>query len=208
MSARLRRAIAWGAAVLGATSCLSGPAQAPRTFSIDPPAPQSPVSTGSVILALARVEVMAPYSGQSLVYSTGEHGFQRDPYAKFIAPPSSLLTAAIRGYLANADFVRDVVAPGDSKLSAVTIEVAVSKLAGELRVGGSSAVLVMRIRVRSSPGSDHELSEILIKNYTASIPIAQATAQAVVNAWNQGLENIMAQFQSDLRTSLAAAGSL
>jgi cholesterol transport system auxiliary component len=208
MSARLRRAIAWGAAVLGATSCLSGPAQAPRTFSIDPPAPQSPVSTGSVILALARVEVMAPYSGQSLVYSMGEHGFQRDPYAKFIAPPSSLLTAAIRGYLANADFVRDVVAPGDSKLSAVTIEVAVSKLAGELRVGGSSAVLVMRIRVRSSSGGDHEPSEILIKNYTASIPIAQATAQTVVNAWNQGLEIIMAQFQSDLRTLLAAAGSL
>jgi len=159
-----------------------------------------------VVLALARVEVMAPYSGQSLVYSTGEHGFQRDPYAKFVAPPSSLLTAAIRGYLANVDFVRDVVAPGDSKLSAATVEVAVSKMAGELRTGSSSAVLAMRIRVRSSPG--HEPLEILIKNYSATIPIAHATAQNVVNAWNQGLENIMAEFQSDLRTSLAAVGSL
>src|SRR5262249_17031018 len=208
VSVTRRRAVAWGAAVLTPTSCLSSPALAPRTYSIDPPVSHSPVSTGSVILALARVEVTAPYSGQSLVYSTGEHGFQRDPYAKFVAPPSSLFTAAIRGYLANADFVRDVVAPGDSKLWAATVEVAVSKMEGELRPGGSSAVLMMRIRVHSGPGSAHEPAEILLKTYTATIPVARATAQHVVNAWNQGLENIMTEFRSDLRDSLAAAGSL
>ena len=208
MRVSLRRALTRVAAVLGVTSCISQPALTPRSFSIDPPAPRSPISTGSVILALARVEVMAPYSGQSLVYSTGEHGFQRDPYAKFVAPPSSLLTAAIRGYLANADFVRDVVAPGDSKLSAATVEVSVSKMAGEIHPGGSSAVLAIRFRVHSGPRSTPEPSEILLKTYTATVPIARATAQNVVNAWNQGLENIMTEFESDLRASLAAAGSL
>jgi len=202
------RALARAAVLLSATGCLGGPALAPKTFSIDPPPPRSTVSTGSVILALPRVEVTAPYSGQSLVYSTGEHSFQRDPYAKFVAPPSSLLTAAIRGYLANADFVRDVVAPGDSKLWAATVEVSVNKMEGELRPGGSSAVLMMRIRVHSGPASAHEPAQILLKTYTATIPVARPTAQHVVNAWNQGLENIMTEFGSDLRDSLAAAGSL
>ena len=39
----------------------------------------------------------------------GTHGIERDPYAHFAAPPGWLLTSAIRGYLANADFVRDAV---------------------------------------------------------------------------------------------------
>ena len=208
MSTFTCRALARAAVLLSATGCLGGPALAPKTFSIDPPPPRSSVSTGKVILALSRVEVTAPYSGQSLVYSTGEHSFQRDPYAKFVAPPSALLTAAIRGYLVNADFVRDVVAPGDSKLWAATVDVSVSKMEGELRPGGSSAVLMMRIRVHSGPTSAHESAQMLLKTYTATIPVAQASAQHVVNGWNQGLENIMTEFQSDLRDSLAAAGSL
>jgi hypothetical protein len=208
MSTFTCRALARAAVLLSATGCLGGPALAPKTFSIDPPPPRSSVSTGKVILALSRVEVTAPYSGQSLVYSTGEHSFQRDPYAKFVAPPSALLTAAIRGYLVNADFVRDVVAPGDSKLWAATVDVSVSKMEGELRPGGASAVLMMRIRVHSGPTSAHESAQMLLKTYTATIPVAQASAQHVVNGWNQGLENIMTEFQSDLRDSLAAAGSL
>jgi hypothetical protein len=208
MSTVTCRALARAAVLLGATGCLSGPALVPKTFSIDPPPLRSAVSAGTVILALPRVEVTAPYSGQSLVYSTGEHSFQRDPYAKFVAPPGALLTAAIRGYLANADFVRDVVAPGDNQLWVATVEVAVSKMEGDLRPDGSSALLMMRIRVQSGPASAHEPAEILLKAYSATIPIARATAQDVVNGWNQGLEQIMTQFQSDLRDSLAAAGSL
>jgi len=66
----------------------------------------------------------------------------------------------------------------------------------------------MRIRVRSGPAMTREPGEILLKTYTSTIPITRTTAQDFVNAWNQGLENIMTQFQSDLRSSLVAAGSL
>ena len=79
---------------------------------------------------------------------------------------------------------------------------------GELHPGGASAVLVIRFRVHSGPASAHESAEILLKTYTSTIPIAKATAQNLVNGWNQGLENIMTEFQADLRSSLSAAGSL
>ncbi|MFY9549712.1 MAG: ABC-type transport auxiliary lipoprotein family protein [Thermoanaerobaculia bacterium] len=200
-----RCALAQAAAVFAATGCLFRPATVPQSFSIDPPAPQSAARPGGVVIALARVDVAPPYSGQSLIYRRGEHGLERDPYARFAAPPGWLLTVAIRGYLANADFVRDVVAPGDSARSEATVEVAVSKMAGELRPGGSSAALTLRFRVLSNPGGTHETSEILLKTYSATIPIRRATAQDVVSAWNQGLANIMAEFQVDLQTALTAA---
>jgi len=178
-----------------------------QSFSIDPPAPQSSGSTGGVVLALARVEVAPPYSGMSFVYRTGEHDLGRDPYARFAAPPAWLLTAAIRGYLMNADFVRDVVAPGAGTRSQAVVEVAVSKLEGELRPGGSAAVLTLRLRVFSDPGRAGP-SEVLLKTYSKTMPIPRPTARDIVNGWNQGLAEIMAEFQSDLRASLATAGLL
>lgn len=194
------------AALLTVTSCLSRPAMVSQSFSIDPPAPQSSGSPGGVVLALARVEVAPPYSGMSFVYRTGEHDVGRDPYARFAAPPAWLLTAAIRGYLMNADFVRDVVAPGAGTRSQAVVEVAVSKLEGVLRPGGSSAVLTLRLRVFFDPGGAGGLSEILLKTYSKTMPIPRSTAKDIVNGWNQGLAEIMAEFQTDLRGSLDAAG--
>jgi len=194
------------AALSAATGCLSKPAIVSQSYSIDPPSPQSAAAPTGVILALARVEVAPPYSGQALVYRTEEHGLGHDPYARFAAPPGWLLTAAIRGYLMNADFVRDVVAPGAGTRSQATVEVAVSKLEGELRPGGSSATLALRFHVFSDPGAVRGPSEILLKTYLKTIPIPRSTAKDVVNGWNQGLAEIMAEFQTDLRASLAAAG--
>ena len=196
------------AAVLASTGCLFRPVMVPQSFSIDPPAPQSTGSPGGVRLALARVEVAPPYSGMAFVYRTGEHGLGRDPYARFAAPPAWLLTSAIRGYLMNADFVRDVVAPGAGAGSQAVVEVAVSKLEGELRPGGSSAVLTLRFRVFSDPGRAAGPSEILLKTYSKTIPISRSTAKEVVNGWNRGLAEIMAELQDDLRASLATAGLL
>ena len=193
-------------ALSAATGCLSRPAMVSQSFSIDPPAPQSTGSQGGVVLALARVEVAPPYSGMSFVYRTGEHGLGRDPYARFAAPPGWLLTAAIRGYLMNADFVRDVVAPGAGTGSQATIEVSVSKLEGELGPNGSAAVLTLRFRVFADRDSARGPSEILLKTYSKTIPISRSTAKDVVNGWHQGLAEIMAEFQADLRGFLAAAG--
>jgi len=195
------------AALSSVAGCLSKPAMVSQSYTIDPPAPQSATVLEGVTLALARVEVAPPYSGHSLVYRTGEHGLRRDPYARLVAPPGWLLTAAIRGYLTNADFIRDVVAPGGGTGSQATVEVAVIKLEGELRPGSSSAVMTLRFRVSSDFGSVHGTSdEILLKSYSKSIPIPRSTAKDVVNGWNQGLAEIMADFQADLRASLAAAG--
>jgi uncharacterized lipoprotein YmbA len=200
--------LAMVATAMGATGCLSRTALVPSSYSIDPPAKRSSSSSEGIVLSLPRVEVAPPYSGQSFVYRTGEHGLVRDPYARFASPPGWLLTAAIRGYLANADFVRDVVSPGHGIRSEATVECAVSELAGELRPSGSSAVLTLRFRVFSNPDGAHQAVEILLKSYSSTLPISPATAQEAVTGWNQGLADIMVEFQTDLRASLVASSLL
>jgi hypothetical protein len=193
---------------LGAAGCLSGPALVPQSFTIDPPAHRSSSPSSGppgVVVALGRVEVAPPYSGQSLVFRTGDHDLKRDPYARLAAPPARLLAVAIGGYLANADFVRDVVVPGDDLRSVATIEVTVGILAGELRSSGSSASLALRFRVLARPGGVDSTSEILLKSYSSTLPISRATAQDVVGAWNRGLADIMAEFETDLKASLVDA---
>jgi hypothetical protein len=189
-----------------AGGCLTKPALVSRSFSIDPPAPRSAASPGGVVLALARVLVEPPFAGQALMYRIGEHGFERDPYARFTAPPSSLFTVAIRGYLANADFVRDVVAPGDGTRSEATVQTTVLQMAGDIRGSTSSAVLTLRFRVLSGPAV-RERPVILLKTYSKTVPIAHSAARDVVDAWNQGLAEIMAEFQADLQSALTAGAS-
>jgi len=152
--------------------------------------------------------VAPPYSGESFIYRAGNHAIERDPYARFASPPGWLLAAAIRGYLANADFVRDVVSIGESPPAQASIEVSVSEIAGDLRTDGPSAVLALRFRVLSesqSPGRD---PEPFLKTYTKSVPIPRRAAKEVVEGWNKGLEEIMAEFQADLKSYLVQASIL
>ena len=193
------------AMAMAGTGCLSRTALAPHSYSIDPPPKRSPPSSGGIVLSLSRVEIAPPYSGQPFVYRTGEHDFVRDPHARFVSPPAWLLTAAIQGYLADADFVRDVVSPGHRIRAEATVEVTVSEMAGELLPSGSSSVLILRFRVFSNPAGAHEAVEILLKTYSSKLPISPATAREVVAGWNRGLADIMVEFQADLRASLVAS---
>jgi uncharacterized lipoprotein YmbA len=201
-----RRIGALLAASWTAAGCLSRPQLVTRSFSIDPPTPRTESPSRGVVVQLARVEVSPPYSGQRLVYQTGEHEFERDPYARFAAPPGWLLTIAIRGYLANADFVRDVWAAGRGARPDVFVDVAVTQLAGEFRDGAFSAKIVLRVRAIPQRPDGRRGSEILLKTYSRAVSIPHANAADVVEGWNRGLAEIMAELEADLRATLSASG--
>jgi uncharacterized lipoprotein YmbA len=189
---------------LAATACLTARGPSSHTFTIEAPEPKAASNAGGLIVAVARVEVAPEYSGEALVYQTGEHELVRDPYARFAAPPSSLLATAIRGYLANADFIGDVVSLESGLRPQVAVETSAVKLAGILRATESSSVMTIRFRVlRSDSGPT---TEMFRKTYSATSDNRRATSRAVVDGWNRALAEIMNDFESDLRTSLVAAG--
>ena len=194
--------------VLSTTACLTARTPNPRTFTIEAPEPKSPSSAGGLIVAVARVEVAPEYSGESLVYQTREHELVRDPYARFAALPSSMLATAIRGYLANADFIGDIVSPESALRPQVTVETSAVKLVGVLRSKESSSLMTIRFRVLRNGNGPAPPTELFLKTYSATSNNPRATPKAVVDGWNQGLGEIMSDFESDLRASFVAAGLL
>ena len=201
----LRIATLQVAGVLATTAGLTARSPTPQFFTIEAPAPNPTPSAGGIIIAMTRVEVAPEYSGEAFVYQTAEHELIRDPYARFAAMPSLLLFTAIRGYLANADFISDVVSPDSGLRPKVTVETAALKLVGALRSTDSSSTLTLRFRVLLNPAEVGPATEISLKTYTSTTRNRRATAKAVAGGWNQALAEIMAEFESDLRTSLLAA---
>jgi hypothetical protein len=126
-----------------------------------------------------------------------------------VAPPSSLLATAIRGYLANAGFIGDVVSLESGLRPQVAVEASAVKLVGVLRSTESSSLLTIRFRVlRKGKGPAPATELLFLKTYSATSNNSRATSRAVVDGWNRGLAEIMSGFESDLRTSLVAAGLL
>jgi hypothetical protein len=176
----------------------------PQTFTIDPPALRpSPAPGATCVLSLRLAEVAPTYAGVDLIYRVGPHAVDRDPYASFAAPPALMLTNAIRVYLRDADWVRDVVMPGEGLPVAADIEPAILELAGDFTSGGEpAAVMTLHFRVLAPGVGAAAEKEILLKSYTRRRPLSQRTAVAVVAAWNEALGEIMAEFVPDLQKAL------
>ena len=200
----MMRRLAIAAAVLLSAACASKFPRAPQTFTIDPPPGRVVPPAGATrVLALRRADTSPAYAGVELVYRVGEHGVERDPYASFAAPPAWLVTAAIRGYLRNADFVRDVVVPGEGIPVAAEIEPNVLELAGDFtNPSEPAAVLTIHFRVLAPGVGAAPASEILLKAYTKRQALSRRTAAAVVEAWNAALGDIMTEFIADLKAAL------
>jgi ABC-type uncharacterized transport system auxiliary subunit len=192
------------AAALLSTACASKLARTPQSFTLDPPAPRvTPAPGATRVLSLRPAEANPTYAGVELVYRVGEHAIERDPYASFAVPPAWMLTAALRGYLRDADFVRDVVVPGEGVPIDAEIEPAIVELAGDFtHEAEPAAVMTLHFRVLAPVAGSATGKEILLKNYSRRRPLSKRTAAAMVAAWNEALGEIMADFLGDLKSAL------
>jgi len=156
-------------------------------------------------VSLSRVDVLAQYAGMSLVYRTSRHELESDPYASFAATPGAMLTSAIRGYLLGSGFVGGVVTPGDGIPVRARIEPTVSELFGDFQDPAAAvAAITVKFRVLTPAAGTAPAAEVLQKTYSQRVRLAQRTASAVVDGWNQGLADIMKEFLADLKAALPA----
>ena len=189
---------------LGTAACVSKPALGSQIFSLDPP----PVTTktltpGAVVVSVDRVEVAPEFDSRSLTYRTGPHAFERDPYAVLAASPRELVQALLRTSLGNADFVRDVVELGGPVSADILVEAYVSDLEGDFTVKDKPvAVVGLDLVVFTVPSPPEPVASLSRKAYVRRLPLAEKSATAVANAWNQGLTEIIAEFITDMRAAL------
>jgi cholesterol transport system auxiliary component len=190
-----------------AGGCLSKPALVPQIFSIDPPPVEKPRrSAGAYVVSVKRVQVSPLFDGRDLLYRTGEHRLERDPYASFAAPPADILTGAVRGYLGNASFALDVVEPGGEPRADLSVEVYAAEISGDLRrADDAAAVLRLRFLVMAGGAERHRAPPLFEKEYASRTRVPKRTAEAIATAWNEGLSGIMKEFVGDIEAVLARA---
>jgi len=205
MTARVLAGCGLALAMTG--GCLSKPALVPQMFSIDPPAVEEPRrSAGACVVSVKRVQVSPLFEGRDLIYRTGEHRLERDPYASFAAPPGDMLTGAVRAYLRNAAFAREVVEPGEALRPDLLVEVHATEISGDLRrADDAAAILTLRFLVIPGGSESHPGAPLLEKEYSSRIRLPTRTADAIATAWNQGLSAVMKDFARDLEAVLARA---
>jgi cholesterol transport system auxiliary component len=205
MTARVLAGCLTALAVAG--GCLAKPPLVPQLFSIDPPAAEEPRrSSGAYVVSVKKVQVAPLFEGRDLIYRTGEHRLERDPYASFAAPPGDMLTGAVRAYLRNAAFAREVVEPGGELRPDLLIEVYATEISGDLRRADDAAA-VLRLHFLVIPGGSdrHPGPPLLQKEYASRIRLPRRTADAITTAWNQGLSAVMREVVGDIEVVLARA---
>ena len=182
----------------GALSCLSRPALVPQLFTLDPPMERatSPSGRGRAVV-VRRVIVAAPFEGRELVYRTGAHRLERDPYATLVAAPAALLADAVRERLGQARFVREAGDPSESP--ALPMDVDLRELSGDfIHPEQPAAVIIVAFEV--SPAG--AVSPIFRKVYARRSVLSHRTADAVVTAWNAELADVLDELERDLDAAL------
>jgi cholesterol transport system auxiliary component len=190
--------------LLGASGCVSKPYAGSQIFTLDPaPLTTKTLAPGAIVVSMDRVEVAPEFESRSVTYRTGPHSFERDPYAIMAAPPQELVLAVLRTSLGNADFVRDVVETGGPLEADVLVEAYVSDLEGDFTVKDKPvAVVGVEFVLISVPSPPEPVAPLSRKAYLRRIPLAEKSALAVANAWNQGLTEIVAEFLIDMKAAL------
>jgi ABC-type transport auxiliary lipoprotein component len=151
------------------------------------------------VLGIRNLEIAAPFEARPLVYRTGVYAYVRDSYAAFLDPPAESLLAAIRERLReNASFAA-IVEPGSSLKPNTLAEISVTRLYGDFRQPQRpAAVLAMRFLFFDAPNAIPG-RVLLEREYARSIALKSATPAALMEGWNQGLTQVLAEVISDLQ---------
>jgi hypothetical protein len=119
------------------------------------------------------------------------------------ASPRELVLALLRTSLNNTDFVRDVVELGGPVAADVLVEAYLSDLEGDFTVKDKPvAVVGLELVVLNVPSAPEPVATLSRKAYIRRLPLAEKSATAVANAWNQGLTEIVTEFLTDMKSAL------
>ncbi|MGE4578280.1 MAG: hypothetical protein AB7F21_01980 [Desulfuromonadales bacterium] len=163
------------------------------------PLPAATLQADSV-LRLAPFRLAPPFYGKGFIYRFDEHRYQSDYYHQFIADPAALITAATEKWLAASGRFA-AVGSAVSRLEADwLLEGTVDALYGDFRQPQSPrAILELHLRLLDTKAD--RPSVLFQHRYTESLPFEPGPPANLVKAWNQGLMDILMQFEQDIAGS-------
>jgi len=154
-----------------------------------------------IVLAVRGLTIDPAYDSRSLLYRKAETEYESDFYNEFLVAPQALISSQTRNWLAQSGLFKTVLEPGSLVEATHILEGNVLALYGDFR--GQSlprAVMEIRLFVVTSRSSRPEV--VFTRDYRASQPAEERTAEALAAAFNQCLAQILSELEKDLAEAL------
>lgn len=193
-------ALAISAAVAIAGCSIGKPIPQATTYVVEPPMPAlSPASERRAqSMRMGNVRVAAAFSGNALVYRTGDVQFVSDPYQAFIAEPAAMLGNRMAEWLDRSGPFKTVSQPGNARPAAFVLEATATELYGDFRAGQAPAA-VMAVQFALIDPTTPRPTVVLERTIASRIVIAEATPDALVRGYGTALAEILTQLASELQ---------
>ena len=150
------------------------------------------------ILAVRRMQMSPGFGEKELVYRTSDFAYESDYYNQFLNTAGALIAEQTRRWLARAGLFAAVVSSDSDVLPTHVIEGNVTALYGDFRGDNAKGVLGLELFLIDTDG-DHGPTVVFHKEYSAGVDLSDKTAEALVEAYNTGLGQILTEFEKDLR---------
>ena len=155
---------------------------------------------GETILEIKPLGMSPTFAPKELAYRKGEFRYESDFYNQFVTDARLQITEQTRRWISDSNFFSSVALSGSALEPTHLLEGDIVSLHGDFR-DKSEAHAVMEIEFFlidiESPGT----RVVFNKLYEARAKVGQAKVEKVVQAYNQCLEQILQDFESDLQKS-------
>jgi cholesterol transport system auxiliary component len=189
-----------GGALGGCVSGLTKPAPEKRQYVLTATRPsREPPAANGLVLLMRRFTVDAAYQDRGIVTRTDSVSAQSDFYNEFFIDPAQLLSGQIMAWLAASGLFSEVVGPTSALAPTHVLEGHVVKLYGDLS-GSPTAVLELQLLLLDVRAGANRV--LLHPDFERRQAAAARDPAALVQGWNKGLSDILAEFEHSLQAVL------
>jgi ABC-type uncharacterized transport system auxiliary subunit len=181
------------------TTLLERPVPEKQRFVLSSSAPIPEAGAIPGVLRVDRVRVSPLFDSKGFVYRTGEDTFSSDFYHEFFAPPGEVLREAVIDWFEAASLF-ETVQPGSLPAPDWTLALDVERIYADRR-DPAAPVAVLTVTARLVDPTTPTLEVRLRRRYEQVEPVADGSAQALVDAWGRALGRTLAELAPDLRAA-------
>ncbi len=173
-----------------------------QQFVLEAARPTSPAGPRrDIVLAVRGFAIDPACDGKGLMYRKGQNEYESDFYHEFLVAPQVLISSQTRRWLAQSGRFRMVLEPGSLLEPTHILEGNVLALHGDFRGRDlPQAVLQMRVFLVANKRAQPEV--VFTRDYQASCPARERTADALVTALDQCLVQVLSTLEKDLGEAL------
>lgn len=152
---------------------------------------------------MRRFRSTASYDEPGFVYRASDGSYEVDFYNEFFIPPSQMVQEELGEWLATSGLFESVVEPGSRITPEYYLEGNLVSMYGDYTPEGPAEAVIELGLLLLTDGETKR--PVFQKNYTERVPMRDDSPRALVDAWSEGLEQILQKFENDLRGRQKAA---